>query len=386
MDKTSKLITIAIIVVVVLIIAYLVYKSQSHNVPVATEPIKVTAEPIKIGFIGPLTGDGATIGENIKVALEIARDEINQEGGINGRQIEIIFEDGKCDAKTAVNAANKLINIDKVSIIIGGTCSSETLAVAPLAEKSKVILFSPASTNPKIADAGDYIFRDVPSDSFQGSFAAEYIKNNLKLNKAAVLKCLSDWCLGVGDAFKAKFKELGGNIVAEESFQQDARDLRSQLTKIKASNPEVIYFVSYTEATIPGIKQAKELGIKALLFGADAWSDPKIWQELGKIGDGAMYVEPANKDLPESFVTEMNKRTGGKEINVYAPRAYDALKILASLMKQVGTDSTAIKNALYQVKNYQGIADNYTFDNRGEVTEAKYVVKKVENGKAVEVK
>lgn len=377
MNQSIKWVVGIIVVVAVVVVGYFLSKGP-------TKPL--STEPIKIGFIGPLTGDVATIGENMKVAVEIARDEINQEGGINGRRIEIIFEDGRCDAKTAANAGNKLINIDKVSMIIGGACSSETLAVAPMTEKAKVILFSAASTNPKIAEAGDYIFRNVPSDAFQGVFAAEYIKNTLKLNKAALLKCLSDWCIGINDAFKVKFQELGGTIVAEESFQQEARDLRSQLIKIKAAAPEIIYFISYTEATIPGIKQVKELGINAVLFGADAWSDPKIWQEVGKVGDGAMYVEPANKSLPETFIAEMNRRTGGKEINVYAPRAYDALKILASLMKQKGVDATMIKNALYGVKNYQGIADNYTFDRRGEITEAKYVIKRVQDGKVIEVK
>lgn len=376
MSQSTKWVVGIIVVVAGVVIGYFVSKGPSG--PVSTEPVK-------IGFIGPLTGDAATIGENMKIAIEIARDEINREGGINGRPIEIIFEDGQCEPKAAVNAGNKLINIDKVPIIIGGLCSSETLAVAPLAEKARVVLFSAASTNPKITEAGDYIFRNVPSDSFQGTFAAEYIKNTLKLSKAALLKCLSDWCVGVNDAFKARFQGLGGTIAIEESFQQEARDLRSQLSKIKAVAPEVIYFVSYTEATIPGIKQAKELGIKAPFFGADAWSDPKIWQEVGKLGDGAMYVEPVNKNLPETFVAEMNKRTGGKEINVYAPRAYDALKILAFVMKQKGIEATVVKDAIYDVKNYQGIADNYTFDRQGEITEAKYVVKRVQDGKAVEV-
>jgi branched-chain amino acid transport system substrate-binding protein len=341
--------------------------------------------PIKIGFIGPLTGDAATIGEGMKVAIEIARDEVNSAGGINGRQVEVIFEDGQCNPQAAANAGNKLINIDKVPVIIGGACSSETLAVAPLAESAKVLLFSAASTNPKIADAGDYIFRNVPSDSFQGSFAAEYIKNNLGLSRVALLKCLSDWCLGVNDAFKARFLELGGQIVAEESFEQTSRDLRTQLSKIKAASPQAIYFVSYTEATIPGLRQAKELGIKATIFGADAWSDPKIWTELGQTGDGAMYVEPANKDLPESFITEMNRRTGGAEINVYAPRAYDAFKILASIMRSKGVNATAIKTALYELKDYQGIADSYTFDGRGEIVKAAYAVKRVQGGKALRV-
>ncbi|GIW66978.1 MAG: ethanolamine utilization protein EutJ [Candidatus Parcubacteria bacterium] len=391
MNKTTKII-IGVVVLVIILVGgyYLLGKKYSVNQPIVSPTPTTTQqpapeEPIKIGFIGPLTGDVASIGENIKTALEIAKDEINQTG-INGRKIEIIYEDGKCDPKAAVDAANKLINIDKVKIIIGGICSSETLAVAPLAEQNKVILFSSASTNPKISEAGDYIFRNVPSDNYQGNFAAEFIKNNMKVNKVAILKCLSDWCLGVAEAFKNKFKELNGEVAAEESFKQDARDLRSQLTKIKASKPGLIYFVSYTEGTIVGIKQIKELGIKSKIFGADAWSDPKIWQELGTIGNGALYVEPANKALPQNFIDEMNKRTGGKEIVVYAPRAYDILKLLAQLITQNGYDSEKIKNALYQVKDYQGIADNYTFDQNGDIVSAKYIVKEIQNGKPVEVK
>lgn len=375
MKKNLLIVVIALIIII--IVGYLSFKQLS-------KPVKV--EPVRIGFIGPLTGDVASIGENLKVALEIARDEINKAGGIKGRPLEIIFEDGQCNPRMAVNAANKLINIDKVPIIIGGLCSSETLAVAPLAEKAKVILFSAASTNHKISNAGDYVFRNVPSDTFQGVFAAEYVKNNMKLSKVAILKCLSDYCVGVSDVFKTKFQELGGAIVAEESFLQDAKDLRSQLTKIKAANPELVYFVGYTEGSIIGLKQGKELGINATFFGTDSWSDPKIWREVGKIGDGALYVEPANKNLPETFITEMNRRTDGEGVNIYAPRAYDALKLLASLMIEKGVDATAIKDALYTVRNYQGIADNYTFDNKGDLSEAIYVVKRIQNGKAVEVK
>ncbi len=336
---------------------------------------------IRIGFIGPLTGDLAYAGVNMKEAVEVARDEINSHGGINGKKVEVIFEDGKCGPKEAANAGNKLINIDGVTAIIGGVCSSETLAVAPLAEKSKVILISAASTNPKITDAGDYIFRDVPSDTFQGIYAARYVKVTLNKTRVALLKCLSDWCMGVNDAFKAEYQKAGGVITAEESFPQDSRDLRSQIVKLKASDPQLIYFVSYTEASIVGIKQMKELGVKATLFGADAWSDPKIWDSVGPSGEGAMWVEPANKAYPPEFVEAMKKKAGDKVINVYAPRAYDAMKMLAMVMDKAGTDTGRIKKGLYGIKNYRGIADNYTFDANGDITGASYVVRTYQGGK-----
>ena len=342
------------------------------------------AETIKIGFIGPLTGDLAYVADNMKNSIELARDEINGSGGINGKKIEIIFEDGRCDPREAANAGNKLINMDKVTAIIGGVCSSETLTVAPLAEKSKIILISASSTNPKITEAGDYIFRDVPSDVFQGISAARYIKSTLDKKSVALLKCLSDWCLGVNDAFKAEFVKGGGAILAEESFPQDSRDLRSQLVKLKAANPQLIYFVSYTEATIVGLRQMRELGIEAPVFGADAWSDPKIWESVKGYGEGAMYLEPENKDYPPAFVEAMEKKTGGKVINVYAPRAYDALKMLAMVMDKAGTDTDLIKKGLYGISNYRGIADNYTFDRNGDITNASYVVKVFSGGRVMD--
>lgn len=341
---------------------------------------------IRIGSVGPLTSDLAYIGENMKAAVELASEEINAAGGIKDKKIEIIYEDGKCDPKEAANAANKLINIDKVTAIIGGLCSSETLAMAPLAEKSKVILLSAGSTNPGITSAGDYIFRNVPSDSFQGVYAARYVKTKLNKNRVALLKCLSDWCLGVNDSFKAEFVKLGGEIVGEEAFPQDSRDLRGQLVKIKSANPELVYFVSYTEGTIVGLRQMRELGIKAPVFGADAWSDPKIWESVKGDGEGAMYLEPANKAYPQSFVDALSKKTGGREINVYAPRAYDALKILASVMEIAGTDIDLIKKGIYNVADYKGIADNYTFDANGDIMNADYSVREVRGGKAVGAK
>jgi branched-chain amino acid transport system substrate-binding protein len=343
-------------------------------------------ETVRIGFIGPLTGDLAYAGVNMKEAVEIARDEINEKGGINGKKIEVIFEDGKCGPKEAANAGNKLINVDGVTAIIGGVCSSETLAVAPLAEKSKVILISAASTNPAITQAGDYVFRDVPSDAFQGIYAARFIKLNLNKSQAAILKCLSDWCMGVSDSFKAEYQRAGGSIVAEESFPQDSRDLRSQLVKIKAAKPQLVYFVSYTEASIVGLKQMKELGVKANAFGADAWSDPKIWESAGANGEGAMWVEPANKAYPPGFVDAMRKKAGDKVINVYAPRAYDAMKMLAMVMEKAGTDTRQIKKGLYEIRNYQGIADNYTFDANGDITAASYVVRTYRGGKMTDAR
>ena len=370
MNQTTKIIIGAIVVILVTWGIYSLVAEPGAGIGTPSGQPVATTGPIKIGVISPVTGEIAGPGENVVAAIELARDEINQAGGINGRQIETIVEDGKCDPKAGASAASKLTSVDKVAVIVGGGCSSETLAAAPIVEQAHVPTISSISTNAKISKAGDYIFRFIPSDSFQAKFAAEYVYNTLGDKKVALLTCLSDWCVGIHDTFRDRFTELGGTLVADEQFNQDDKDLRTPLTKIKSANPELIYFVSYPDASIAGIKQARELGLKTQMLGADAWSDPKVAAETGAAGEGTLYTVPATKNYPESFVKAMADRTGGKELHSYAARAYDIMMALAGIMKRVGSDSEKIKNAPYQIKDYQGIADTYTMDQNGDMSSA----------------
>ncbi len=336
-------------------------------------------ENIKIGFIGPLTGDVAIIGNAAKVATELAVEEINQEGGINGRMIEVIFEDGKCGPKDSAVGANKLVNIDKVSVIVGGGCSSETLAAAPIAEESRVPLISYCSSNPKITEAGDYIFRVYPSDTFQGKVAAEIAFKDLGSKKAAILYCLSDYCMGIKDVFK---KNFGGEIVAEEGYEQSSRDLRTQIAKIKDANPDLIYFSGYTEATIVGLKQIKELGIDVPLLGGDSWDDPKTWESVGEAGEGARYLTAYSPEN-DAFKIKIIGRTGSNEIPVCGPQSYDIVYLVANILKKVGTEGEKIKDELYKIKDYNGVSGVITIDKNGDLEGGSYITKIVKNGKAI---
>ena len=354
---------------------------------ISDQPITQNTTPIKIGFIGPMTGDAAHYGENMQVALNIAATEINNTGGINGRPIELLTEDGQCDTKASLNAANKLINISKVPVIIGGVCSAETLATAPLAENSKIVLISPASTNPQITTAGDYIFRLIPSDTFQGKYVASYAYDKLQKRKVAILfNPDKEWSAGVKEEFKKTFLALGGEIVTEEGTNSTSRDIRAQILKIKQANPELIYFPSMVESGIVGIKQMKELELTTPILGGDVWDDAKIPQSLGAIADGVRYTVVSDKTLPPSFVTEMEKTPQGTDINNYSPRGYDALKIIANIMKKVDDDPEKIKDELYKLKNYRGIADDYSLDENGDVINGTYTIKEFRDGKIVEVK
>lgn len=336
----------------------------------------INTAPIKIGYVGPLSGDVAAIGQNTLVGAQIAVAEINATGGIGKRNLQLITEDAKCDPKLATLSGQKLLSIDRVAAIIGGICSGETLALAPLAEAARVPLVSPGSSNPSITTAGDYTFRFYPPDNFQGEFAANYAVNNLAKKKIAILYCQNDYCAGIKDVFKKRISELGGTVTAEETYAVDSRDLRTQLIKIKVSGAELIYFPGYTEGVTVGLKQMKELGLTLPVIGTDSWTDPKVGEAAKASGLPVYYALPANKTLPPKFTNEMKKRTNSDTIIVSAPRAYDEVMALAKIMGDVGTDGTKIKNELYQLKNYSGIADTYSMDANGDMTIANYEMKK----------
>lgn len=379
MSSTAK--WIVGIIVLVLIVICLWYTFGNKSATPATE-----TGPIKIGFLGPLTGDMATVGQNNKAAVEVAVDAVNKAGGINGRQIEMVWEDGKCDGASGASAAQKLVNVDKVVAIIGGGCSAESIPAAPIIESGKVVAISPLSSNPALTSAGDYIFRDYPSDSFQGAKAAEFAINKLGAKKLAILACQSDWCNGLAKVFADKAKTLGGEIVVEEKFDdKTTKDLRTELTKIKAAKPDLIYYLAYSDSTIIGFKQMKELGIKAKVLGGDTWDDPKIISGAGKAAEGAIYLKPSAL-VTDDFKSLMKAKTGSEDILVGSSQAYDAVNILIQVMKQVGSDSTKIKDALYQVQNYQGVSGAISFDSNGDLKDANYDVKVITNGKPVDYK
>ncbi|MFH0949541.1 MAG: ABC transporter substrate-binding protein [Candidatus Aenigmatarchaeota archaeon] len=339
---------------------------------------KVTNETIKIGFIGPLTGEVGEIGLRAQEAVNLAVEEINAQGGINGKKLEIIYEDGRCNAKAAVEAANKLINVDKVQVILGGLCSGEALAIAPLAEQNKVVLLSSCASAPKVSDAGDFIFRDMPSDTFQGSFGAEYVYNTLGIKKVAILHTIGDYGNGIKDEFKKRFLELGGQIVAEESFEQDATDMRAQLTKIKVMKPELIYMPAYTQGASLILKQSKELGVDAKFLDSDAGDDPRIIELAGEGAEGFRITvqDPGSEKFAQAF-----KEKFGHDVLVCTSYSYDAVNILAQALKKVGNNGEAIKNELYNVKDFKGETGVTGFDKNGDRITASYIIKKVKNGK-----
>ncbi|HAT03576.1 MAG TPA: hypothetical protein DCS29_02240 [Candidatus Magasanikbacteria bacterium] len=354
--------------------------APTTNTSGATEtPAVKDTSPIKLGWLGPLTGDVSSVGTANREGTELAVKEINDAGGINGRKVEVVYEDGACDSKTASNAGNKLINVEKVTAIVGGLCSGETLANTTVAEENKVVMVAYGSTAPSLTTAGDYIFRVVPSDSYQGKYAANFVYSTLGKKKVAVLYAKTDYTEGIAQVFIDEYKKLGGEVVLTDTFLQTDRDLKTQLTKVKNSEAEALYFPTYTEAAVVGFKQMKELGLSISIIGPEGYADPKIVAAEGT--HDTMYTAPVSPEN-ESFNNKFMAATKRTDVPIYTTHAYDATKILLETIKKVGTDKEMIKNELYNVKNYQGVSGEITFDKNGDLATANYEIMVIKNNKS----
>lgn len=376
MSKQSKLI---LSIVVVIIIALGIW----YGVSISDKKVSIqeTKEPIKIGAILPLTGDAAQWGLAPLRGAELAVQEINQNNFLD-TNFNLITEDTKCDPKEGVSGFTKLVSIDKVNLVMGEVCSGVTLAVAPLAESNKILLISPASTNPGISGAGDYIFRVIPSDALRGKIFAEYVFQK-GYRRVGIIYINNEGGKGNRDSFKNRFKELGGQIAIEETYEQGVTDLRTQLIKIKKASPEIIVIVSYPTDTYVLIKQAKELKINIpLYFQTEAVEDPNVLREAGDAADGVIYILPAPAEgkKPNEFIQKYEKVYGIKP-ELFAAEAYDIIWLIAQAIKETGkSDPTTIKNYLYTVENYQGASGVITFDQNGDVLKP-MAIKTIKNGK-----
>ena len=338
----------------------------------------------KIGVMLALTGDAATYGLPEQQAIKIAADEINSKGGINGKKIEIIYEDGKCNPKDGNAAAQKLINVDKVKVIIGGSCSGETLGAAPIAEANKVILISPSSTSPDITKSGDFIFRVAPSDAKAGIVASDFAYNELKAKRAALITELADYPQGLRRVFKENFVKLGGKIVADETYNPQDTDFRTQVTKAKASNPDVIYIVPQAPPKgVLSVKQIKEAGLKQQLLTAEVLIGRDVIKENAAYVEGMIGVEQKFYDKNPKAMALFKKYSEQTKqeppFPTYMAGAYDIVYLISDAIRVNGYDSEKIRDYLYSVKNYDGATGNLTIDSNGDPV-LDFSVKQVRNG------
>lgn len=331
---------------------------------------KKEPEVIKIGVLLPTTGEAAPYGESMKKGIELAMDEVNKSDGIRGKKVVLVYEDSQADPGTAVAGFQKLVTIDKVPAVIGGAASSVTLAIAPIAESNKVVFLSPASSAPAITDAGDFIFRNVTSDVFDGMVMARYAFEELKLRKFGILYINNDFGVGLRRSFRAEILRLGGELVVEEAFDQGGTDFRTQISKLVALRPEAVFFVAYKEAGRI-LRQAKELGLKMTFLSVGIFEDVKVFELAGDAANGVYYTfrsyDSQSQDVRTKTFMNSFKAKFGTEPDLYAVYSYDAAKILIFSMGNSNLTGPGIKEALYAVRNFPGVTGDITFDSNGDV-------------------
>ncbi|MDE2768970.1 MAG: ABC transporter substrate-binding protein [Chloroflexota bacterium] len=346
------------------------------------EDASESSEPFRIGVMESLTGAGETYGTVASQSKQMALDEINAAGGVNGRPLEFIVEDSKCNAQDAITAYRKLTEVDGVKIILGTSCSGAMLGVAPLAEADGVILFSGLASNPDIANAGDYIFRTQISDIQVGIGTGNVLWAD-GIRALATITETTDYAEGVRRTTVAQFEKRGGRIVAEEHYATDVTDFRSQLEKLLAANPDALHIAPQSEFSAGTIiKQARELGYEGPIY-AETISVGATALEIA--GDAATGMKAITADLDpdnekgQDVLAKFRERYDYVTLPWHLGSAYDDVYIAAECLKRTGDDQDAdgFRDCMYEITWSGAIGDNYSFDEQGEVVGLSRVVVEV---------
>lgn len=341
---------------------------------------------IPIGQFGSLTGAQATFGQSTDKGVQLALDEINGSGGVLGEQLRVINKDNESKPGETSTAVRELITRDKVVALIGEVASGRSLEAAPIAQRSGIPMISPASTNEKVTETGDHIFRVCFIDPFQGTVCAKFARE-LKATKAAILVDVSkDYSLGLAKSFKKEFLAEGGVITGEQSYSGGDKDFSAQLTAIKsaAQPPDVIFLPAYyTEAPLI-IRQARQLGISVPFIGGDGWDSPELVTVGGSAVEGCYFSNHFSNQSTDpqvvAFVDAYRKKYGG-DPDAMTALGYDALKLLADAMKRAGTtDPSKVNAEIASTKDFPGVTGKITLDEHRNPTKPA-VILEVKNGK-----
>ena len=343
---------------------------------------KKTSDTIKIGGIFPLSGSVAVYGTECRNGVEMAINEINAAGGVNGKMLELIAEDDEGSPEKSVNAYKKLVTKDNCSIIIGSLTSGCTAAISSLAQAQKVLLIAPAATQTDITEAGDYVFRACFIDPFQGTVGGKFALEDLGAKNAAVLYDVqNDYSIGLYENFKIAFEQGGGKVVAAESYSTGDKDFNAQLTKIKTTNPDVVYLPDYYGTVALIAKQLRAQGINAPIVGADGW-DGIIDNAGDEVLNGFYsnhYAADSTDGKVVTFVNSYKGKYGSTPVS-FAALGYDCVYLLKDAMGAAkSADSTTLKDQLMKT-NGAYVTGNLTFDAKRNPVKSAVMLEIVKQG------
>lgn len=348
------------------------------------------ATTVKIGFIGPMTGDYANYGKLMSQAVRLAAEERNAAGGVEGMQVEVIVEDSEGTVEKGQAAIEKLASVDKVNGIVGAVFSGVSIAVAPRAQAEQIVMISPSSTHADLPGLGSYIFRTVPSDALQADVAGAYIAEVLGVKRLAALYVKNDYSQGLYEGVAKTFEAKGGQIVAVETALQGDKDFKTQLTKIKGTNPDAIYIPNYVAEMAQILEQAASLGIDAKFISADGFSNPEIFDLAGEYTNGVIYTGPVEAEATgdTGFVADYAAKWG-VEPDSFSKNAYDGANIImdavAKAYKAGGSiDPAAVQANVAATADYQGVSGSISFASNGDLIAVQGIYE-VRNQKPVQI-
>lgn len=333
-------------------------------------------DTIKVGANLEMTGGSASYGISSKNAIELAFKEINEKGGINGKQLELVVADNKSEAAEATNAMQKLVSQDNVVAVIGPNLSSSVIAASAINNSAKVLDIAPMATNPYVTvdqasgKTKDFNYRTCFIDPFQGTVMAKFATVELGVGNAAVLiDNSSDYAKGLAQFFKENFVKEGGTVTAEESYLQKDTDFKATLTKIKATNPDFLYVPGYYQEVGLIVKQARELGMNMPIAGGDGWDSAKMPEIAGAAAlnntyFSSLYSPDDSSDINKNFVAAYEKAYGQKP-DVFAALSYDSALLVAEAIKNAGsTEPAKISEAMAKINGFSGVSGSVTFDDK----------------------
>jgi branched-chain amino acid transport system substrate-binding protein len=365
-----------------------------------------SATNVKVGFIGPMTGDYGNYGDLISKGVLLAIEEKNATGGIAGKvAIELVVEDSEGDPQKGLAGIEKLSSSDKIVALTGPVFTGVSFAVGERVQVEGIMMVTPSGTHKDITEIGDYVFRTVASDGLQGEVSGHYFYDELGIRELGVLYVKNDYSQGLYEGTSASFEAKGGKVTIAETAQAGDKDFKTQLTKIKAANPDAIYIPNYTAEMAQILEQATQLGVNIPFLSSDGFSNPEIYDLAGNYTDGVIYVGPTQvNESPayKNFVAAYTKKWGFAP-DSFATNAYDAANILFEAMEKVYADTKKfdrkdVRDAFAATKDYSGVTGTINFAENGDLvayqgvykvdgTTPKYVgTYTVVDGKLVEVK
>lgn len=372
----KRVITVIFLIATIGIIFFLIRKKNNS----------ISTDKIKIGVVLPLSGPVAEPGKNVLSGIQISVNAYNDT--TKNKKIELIIEDSKSNPKDGVSAFKKLVEVDKAQIVIGDIMSSVFLAMAPIAEKEKILLISPGASNPAVTNAGDYIFRDYTSDNYDGVVMAGYIYAMLNKKRTAVAYVNNDYGVGVKDAFIAEYEKKGGTISAIESYTGGQTDLKTIARKLKESQPECIYIVGNPAENGYLVKELKNQNSKAQITGNLSFEDESFYKIAGTAYDSIIFSSPffnitSNNAYTRNFVIKFREKYD-KDPSVEAALGYDVGGILIKALADCKYNVKDIKDAMYRVQNFEGVTGNTSFDVNGDVKKT-ILIKSIKKDKTVKI-